>query len=287
MLLNKIFADIGAYIFMSLMFANLINGMGNKNFVCIVTSFNNKNNGVYQKNLDSIFSQTYQHYRVIYVDDASTDGNYEAVQQYIAEHHVENKVTLLHTTQRVGTHKNIWDAAHTCDPHEIIVIVDGDDWLYDETVLDYLNQIYQDPGIWITYGQFMYWPSNKRGYVEEIPEYVIDHNSFRQYKWIVSHLRTFYAGLYQKIHYKDMLMKDGTFIKRAGDVAIMLPMLEMAGQHSAFINKILYVYNGYTGDEEQTTKATNKKPSISNVPDETIEKYLRSLHTYEPLAHLF
>jgi glycosyltransferase involved in cell wall biosynthesis len=262
---------------------NTTYSMSNKDFVIIVTSFNNKNNGVYQKNLDSIFSQTYQNYRVIYVDDASTDGNYEAVASYIEQHKLQHKITLTHTTQRVGAHKNIWGAAHTCDPHEIIVIVDGDDWLYDETVLDYLNQVYQDPDIWLTYGQFVYWPSGKQGYVEEIPEYVINHNTFREYRWIVSHLRTFYAGLYQKIQFKDMVMADGTFVRRAGDVAIMMPMLEMAGHHSAFISKTLYVYNGYTGDEEKTTAATNKKAPISHISDQQIERYIRTLEKYKSI----
>ena len=264
-----------------------ISAMSDKQFVIIVTSFNNKENGIYQKNLDSIFSQTYPHYRVIYVDDASTDGTYEAVQQYIVDHHVEHKITLLHTTQRVGAHKNIWDAAHTCDPHEIIVIVDGDDWLYDETVLDYLNQIYQDPNIWITYGQFMYWPSGKRGFVEEIPEYIFNHNTLRQYKWVASHLRTFYAALYQKIHYQDMLVGDGTFIKRAGDVATMFDMLEMAGTHSAFISKILYTYNGGPKNKAQSTVPTNQKSSLTTISDEKIEQYLRKQKQYPRLEKLF
>ena len=264
------------------------------NFVLIVTSFNNKENGIYQKNLDSIFSQTYPHYRVIYVDDASTDGTFEAVQQYIVNHHVEHKITLLHTTQRVGAHKNIWDAAHTCDPHEIIVIVDGDDWLYDETVLDYLNQVYQDPNVWLTYGQFVHWPSGKPGTSKQLPRAVIEQHFFREYWWLTSHLRTFYAALYQKIQYKDMLYKDGKFIRKAGDVAIMYPMLEMAGFHSKFIDKVLYVYNGLTLEEtkaleaqKKSSPALNVKPSIDDIPHHKVYWYLKKQKKYSRLVTLF
>jgi glycosyltransferase involved in cell wall biosynthesis len=259
-----------------------------KNFVIIVTSFNNKDNGIYQKNLDSIFSQTYPNYRVIYVDDASTDGNYEAVQSYIEQHKLKHKITLTHTTQRVGAHKNIWDAAHTCDPHEIIVIVDGDDWFYDETVLDHLNKVYQDPNVWLTYGQFIQWPSGKPGTSKQLPYEVIAAHFFREYWWLTSHLRTFYAALYHKIKYEDMLYKDGNFITRAGDVAIMYPMLEMAGFHSKFIDKILYVYNGTANAEDaKNSTATNKKNPLNNIPHDKVYWYLKKKAKYPRLDRLF
>ena len=43
--------------------------------LCVwVPSFNNAQNRLYLRNLDSIFQQEYQNYHVVYVNDASTDG---------------------------------------------------------------------------------------------------------------------------------------------------------------------------------------------------------------------
>ena len=39
------------------------------------------------------------------------------------------------------------------------------------------------------------------------------------------------------------IMFEGKFVPVCGDVAIMLPMLEMAGFHSRFIPEVLYIYN--------------------------------------------
>ena len=54
-----------------------------KQFVIMVPSYNNAE--WFERTLDSIFSQTYQNFRVIYIDDASTDGAGEFVRAYIKE----------------------------------------------------------------------------------------------------------------------------------------------------------------------------------------------------------
>ena len=46
-----------------------------------------------------------------------------------------------------------------------------------------------------------------------------------------------------KINIEDMLDDDGEFYKMTCDLAIMFPMLEMAGENSKYIKDILYVYN--------------------------------------------
>ncbi len=43
-----------------------------KPFVFIIASYNNSE--WYKNNLDSVFAQDYENYRIIYIDDASPDG---------------------------------------------------------------------------------------------------------------------------------------------------------------------------------------------------------------------
>ncbi len=48
--------------------------------MCIfVHSFNNAQNRLYLRNLDSIFQQNYQNYHLVYVNDASTDETEDLV----------------------------------------------------------------------------------------------------------------------------------------------------------------------------------------------------------------
>jgi hypothetical protein len=122
------------------------------------------------------------------------------------------------------------------------VLVDGDDWLSNNDVLSYLNQVYQDTNVWLTYGQFQWYPAHFPGFASALPSWVIDHNAIRDFAWTTTHLRTFYAGLFQKIKREDFLY-EGKFASMAWDLAIMFPMMEMAAERHKFIDEILYTYN--------------------------------------------
>ncbi len=211
-----------------------------KPIVVIIPSYNNAQ--WYQRNLDSVFSQNYQNYRVVYIDDVSTDNTGQLVKSYIEQKGKEKRVDFIQNEKRVGALSNIFYAVWSCDPMEIVVSLDGDDWLANEEVLSKLNSTYADPEVWMTYGQFSCFPYVDGVGAAEVPFSVIASNSFRESPWVTTHLRTFYAGLFQKINLEDLLI-DGNFFSMTWDMAMMFPMLEMAGDRSRFIPDVLYVYN--------------------------------------------
>jgi hypothetical protein len=96
------------------------------------------------------------------------------------------------------------------------------------------------------YGQSQ-WTDGRRGFASAYS--AEEFKNIRKSPFRVSHLRTFRAGLYQKIKEQDSefsCMKDssGEFYKMTYDVGIMFPMLEMAGvEKVAFNDTILYIYN--------------------------------------------
>ncbi len=60
---------------------------------------------------------------------------------------------------------------------------------------------------------------------------------------MTDHLRTFYAGLFQRIRKED-LQENGHFFEIIGDVATMFPIIEMSSRgHVRYIRKILLRYN--------------------------------------------
>jgi hypothetical protein len=97
----------------------------------------------------------------------------------------------------------------------------------------------------MTYGQYERYPGGALGISEQLPQEIIEQNTYRQYAWVTSALRTFYAWLFKQIKIEDLGV-DGNFFKMAGDMAFMFPMLEMAGHRSQFISEVLYVYNTNT-----------------------------------------
>ena len=246
-----------------------------KPFVIVTASYNNKD--WYKRNLDSVLNQNYSNYRIIYIDDKSSDSTGNLVQEYCTQLGKENKIKIIVNKENIGALANIYNAVHSCSKHEIIILLDGDDWLAHNDVLKHLNMIYQDTNVWLTYGQFQWFPAQMPGFVFEIPRWVIERNSIREYRWITTHLRSFYAGLFHKIKKEDLLYEN-KFYPMAGDLGIMYPMVEMAGYHTRFVPEILYIYNS-------ANQINDNKKNLDL--QDRIDKFIRGKAHYQPITSLF
>lgn len=212
-----------------------------KNIAVLIPSYNNRQ--WYEHNLSSVIAQDYHNFRTIYVDDSSSDGTGELVEQFIAEHNSGNLIDLIRNPVRLGALQNLYNAIHACDDEEIVILLDGDDWFAHDRVLGKINEAYGNPECWMTYGQYRSWPDDVIGVSREIPFDITEGNKFRENEWCSSHLRSFYAWLFKLIEKKDLLSPLGTFYHMAWDQAIMFPMLEMSGHRAKFISEVLYIYN--------------------------------------------
>lgn len=214
--------------------------MAENRFVIVIPSYKNKQ--WCRKNLLSALNQRYPHYRILYTDDCSPDGTGEEVERLLAKYDKKGKTTLVINKERLGAMQNMYNMVHSCDDDEIIVVLDGDDWLAHSKVLDRLDQEYSKGNVWMTYGQYRDYPGNGIGCSRTIPEKVVQTNSYRRFRWCSSHLRTYYAWLFKKIKKED-LMHEGDWLPMSSDLAAMFPMLEMSGPNHSFISDVLYIYN--------------------------------------------
>jgi glycosyltransferase involved in cell wall biosynthesis len=214
---------------------------GMKPMAIVIPSYNNRQ--WYEQNLASVCAQKYDNFRAIYVDDGSSDQTGELVARFLADQAVGHRIRLIRNTVRVGALENLYRSIHACDDQEIVILLDGDDWLAHPGVLQTLNAVYSDSHCWLTYGQYVSWPEPVPGYSRPIPARITDTNTFRAYDWCASHLRSFYAWLFKRINREDLISPWGTFYPMAWDQALMFPMLEMAGHRAKFIPDVLYTYN--------------------------------------------
>lgn len=217
-----------------------------KKMVLVMPSYNNA--AWYQKNLDSVFSQNYENWHIIYIDDASTDGTLELVRNYVKLKNKESKVTIIANSQRRGALANHYFAVHMCEDWDIVTQLDGDDWFAHKDVLSYLNDVYDDQNIWMTYGSFIDWPTDRPGYSQPLSSEVLANELFRETYWTPGQLRTFYAWLFKKIKLEDFLWDHndeslGKFYPAACDLAFSYPLIEMAGEHYKYISDLIYIHN--------------------------------------------
>ncbi len=214
--------------------------MANNKFIVIVPVYNSEK---YIKTcLESILSQDYENFRLIVIDDGSVDDTSNIIDAVYAKH---NRRFLIHKNAinltsalssfiqgtRIGSKND----------EDILVTVDGDDFLAHNNVLSYLNEIYQDEAICMTYGQFEPISQSYHDFCGPIQDTMAYRKSG---KWLTSHPRTFKRKVFDLIKDDDLRDTDGKYYKFAGELALMFPLVEMCGSRRIrFISKILYIYN--------------------------------------------
>jgi len=221
-----------------------------KPFVIIIPSYNNSLWA--EKNLRSVFEQKYDNFRVIYINDASTDGTSSQVDQLIHSWGKNHQIEVIDNLANQGAMENIYRSTSLCDPNEIVLVLDGDDWLAHDRVIEKLNEVYANPDVWATWGSYVEYPNYSIKHVanfsQPIPLSVIQKQNLRKYSknhWCFSQLRTFYAGLFQQLKLQDLIY-EGKFVDAANDVAFFIPVLEMAGTHIQYVPEVLYIWNRAT-----------------------------------------
>lgn len=215
--------------------------------------------------------QEYKNYQCIIIDDMSTDNSVKIIEDIIKKN---DKFVLIKNTEKKLALRNIYEAIIFSDPsqEDVVITLDGDDWLLGNGVLGYLNKQYAEKQCWMTYGSYVEFPSKIRGkFSRQIPPQIIENNSFRESEWMSSHLRTFKYWLWEKIKFDDLLKEDGEFCDGAWDMRFMFPMLEMCGKKSLFIEKIMLSYNRTNPLNED--KVNHPKLILSETKIRKKEKY--------------
>ena len=244
--------------------------MKQNKFIILTPSFNNEEWVEY--NVASILNQTYTNYEVIYIDDASTDNTHKKVMEVVGE---LSNWTVIKNPKNMGAMYNYFHNLNKYikDNSEIVIHLDGDDWLYDETVLEKLNTFYNEKDCWMTYGGFIAWngpdvePTLPYPQSTEHPEFIHNNKMYRQDHWRASHLRTYRAFLLQAVKLEDLKsLIDGKYYWHASDLAWQYPCMEMCPKDKIqLIDFYAHVYN----HSQSNRVRTHERECNTNVKYET------------------
>lgn len=191
----------------------------------------------------SLLEQDYEAFDMVFFDNGSTDGSL----RYVPAD--DPRFKLIRYPQRLPLaqirHGFITEY---CQADDIVVYLDGADWLANDQVLSRLNQLYERYDCSVLYGQYSE-ANGRYGRAEPYP----DEEAFRHLdRYAFPHLiQTFRAGLYHGIREQDpedMCIKDayGRWHDPApGDDSLLLaPILRQAGFDKVrFNDEVLYILN--------------------------------------------
>jgi len=219
------------------------------------------------RTIKSIKSQTYKNFLCILVDDISTDNTFNIMKE---ESSGDSRFVCVLNKEKKFALRNFVDCfqEYSKNPEDILIQIDGDDWLFNEHVFDLVVKKYEETNCLITYGSFVEYPSGITHpyYLEPYPREIILNNAFRDVPWKASHLRTFKSKLWNQIEKEDLINPETkNYYEVTCDLALMFPMLEMAGERSAHISEILYCYNKTNPLSDMYMKETKQIKIANNI----------------------
>jgi len=190
--------------------------------------------------VQSIERQRYRNYRVFFIDDCSDDDSSDRIPD-------NRRFFKMKNDSRKHALKNIADLLRKAkfNKNDVICIVDGDDKLCHPYVFRAINQVYSSGDVEITHGSFRCFGRSEclgKGYTRK------EFKNIRKAAWKASHLKTFRYSLFKRYLHLDTDMShlkdtNGEFLKMPYDMAIMFPLLEIAGrERTRFLDVPLYLY---------------------------------------------
>lgn len=147
---------------------------------------------------------------------------------------------------------------------DIVVFLDLDDQLAPGA-FERVLAAYHDKKTWVTHGSYRSMSGAKARFNGAYPS---GNRKIRHAPWRGSHLRTARLGLVRRLTAEHFMGPDNTWLNVCCDMAIMFPIIEMAGvERVKYIPEEIYLYNDQNPRNDHKIRGEEQK---------RVEKWLRS-----------
>lgn len=245
----------------------------------IVPNYNYSN--FLKQRLDSIFSQTYNNYEVIILDDASTDNSMDVINHYADNPHVSS---IIRNEKNSGSPFKQWQKGISMSKGEIIWIAESDDYCKPD-MLERLVKAYTDYNCTLAFTRSLAVDENGK------PMYVCQRmlrkdNHWKGTTFIKRYLNTgnrIYNASSVIFSKKAALNADKTFMtfKECGDWVFWC---EIAVQGIVAVISDPLNYFRRSSNGTQTTSMTLN--GTADIEDYRVMEYLKKKNVYSPY-HIF
>ena len=278
----------------------------NNNFVIVTPVYNAES--YIAKCINSVANQLYNKYKMIIIDDMSTDNTVDIALETIANipEYLRDKFSVkINIDKKYAVTNQVETIEEYAQKNDVIILLDGDDWLVnDNGIFNYLDNIYSDNNEYLmTYGSCHSLVDNIDLISEPYPKGVHETKSYREhlFSWGMpyTHLRTFRKSVFDKIDKSLFKDENGNHWKAGGDNALFYPLLENADEIKC-IQRVLMVYNDtnplndykVNGKEQTETQLkirgmgnkTNMH-DLKNIHNNVLNRDEESIKQYKNIVH--
>lgn len=222
--------------------------------------------------LASVRRQRFTSWRAHVTLDRDGDGTFAAA---LAARGGDERISIVRNPVRRYPMANLVAAIARSGaaPEDVIVVLDGDDWLIDDDAFGLIARTYRTSDCWVTYGS---WISNRADRPGLWPAYAPGTTDFRDAPWLGTALRTWKRWLFDRIDPSAFRDARGEWLRNADDLAVMFPLLEMATTDRArHIARPLMLYNLRSDHDEGSEMARESERNTA---------WLRSRPRYAAVA---
>lgn len=208
----------------------------NKNFVFVMPL--HSDTAMFQQQLQSVMTQNYPEFSIICIDNGdATAARAEAIKM-ASIHNLQQSLSFYNVGASEDLISAYFEIVHRQNDQDVIVHLDQSDWLAHNSVLEILNHFYSNEDVWLTYSQYMEYPSYRKGNIKPFAKRYMFASNMQKTPWVVSPFKTFYAGLMKQVD--PNLKKYSPF--QTFDESLkeqLIPLVDISRQHIRFIDDVL------------------------------------------------
>lgn len=218
---------------------------------------------------ESLINQTYTEYEAYFLDDCSEDKTVEKLEKLSSG---DDRIHIISNSERRYSMGNLWsNLEQIVQEEDFIVVIDGDDWFFNENVLSKIVTKFEE-GYEFIHGQFVEYPKmiivDERNYSND----VIQNKSFRLDRWRCSGIRAFKGSLWKKTKIEQVLDGD-SFYKITADLAYTYPLLENSNGKIYRFEEPILVYNRMNPINDDKVSRQNQFEAELRIRNISAEKW--------------
>jgi glycosyltransferase involved in cell wall biosynthesis len=182
---------------------------------------------------------------------------------------LDSRINVYINKNHKGLAANMWRGMKLAnpEPEDVIAWLDADDELFEGALKIVAKKYEKKPDLLVTHGS--YWRMDLKRRTKMSRPY---KKSFRKESWRGSHLKTFKYKLMEHFPKEYLKDKKGKWYQAASDVALMIPIFELAGlDRVKFIRKYTYKWRMTNNKTRAKLQLRNKREIMAKKPLERVE----------------